>query len=33
MNVALAENPRFRNVLPDEIETFIKQNQTDAWAE
>ncbi|MET0793631.1 MAG: SDR family oxidoreductase [Polyangiaceae bacterium] len=33
VQVALAENPPFRNVLPIEIETFIKQSQLDAWAE
>jgi len=31
MNVALAENVRSRNVLPEEIEAFIKQSQRDAW--
>jgi len=31
MNVALTENVRARNVLPEEIEAFIKQSQRDAW--
>jgi short-subunit dehydrogenase len=32
VQVALTEDPRFRNVLPAEIEAFIKQSQLDAWA-
>jgi len=31
VEVALAENPRFRNVLPSEIEALIKQSQSEAW--
>jgi short-subunit dehydrogenase len=31
VEVALADQPRFRNVLPMEIEAFIKQSQSDAW--
>lgn len=31
VEVALAENPRFRNVLPAEIEALIKQSQREAW--
>jgi short-subunit dehydrogenase len=31
VNVALAENARPRNVLPAEIEAFIKHEQGDAW--
>jgi len=31
VEVALAENPRFRNVLPSEIEALIKQSQREAW--
>jgi len=32
IDVALGENVRSRNVLPDEIEAFIKQSQRDAWS-
>lgn len=31
VSVALADNPRFRNVLPAEIEAFIKQRQQESW--
>jgi len=31
VDVALAEKPRFRNVLPAEIEAFIRQSQAEAW--
>ena len=31
VDVALAEQPRFRNVLPAEIEAFIRQSQAEAW--
>jgi short-subunit dehydrogenase len=33
VTVAIADKPRFRNVLPAEIGTFIKKAQSDLWAE
>jgi len=33
VSVATADKPRFRNVLPAEIVTFIKKGQSELWAE
>jgi short-subunit dehydrogenase len=33
VEVVLADDPAARNVLPAEIEGFVKQSQTEAWAE
>jgi hypothetical protein len=33
VEVVLAEDPAARNVLPDEIEGFVKQSQMAAWGE